>query len=223
MVSIFDADLIKGHFIVTDNGKRALVDTGCPYIINDGNKYSVPDGELFLDDARRNVDPTISEFRGLKYFAQHKVLFDYKKAAIIVADQGDDVAPVHPVAEFPISGLPARILFNLTIEGTIRRMIFDTGASIANYLSEPIVNTEKYICTVKDFHPLLGEYDVRLYEHSVEIGGETVGIPFGAQPEPIDQDVQRSGAIGVIGIGLYEKFQVLVDFPNSRLVLGKNE
>ena len=221
MVKIFDADLIKGHFIVNDNGTRALVDTGCPYIINDENKYFKPNGALFLDDVRRNVDPAISEFRGLEYFAQHKVLFDYKKAAIIVADQGDDVAPVHPVAEFPISGLPARILFNLTIEGTIRRMIFDTGASIANYLSEPIVNTEKYIDMVKDFHPLLGQYDVKLYEHSVEIGGETVGIPFGAQPEPIDQDVQRSGAIGVVGIGLYEKFQVLVDFPNRKLVLGK--
>ena len=115
MVKIFDADLIKGHFIVNDNGKRALVDTGCPYIINDENKYSKPHGELYLNDARSNVDPTISEFRGLEYFAQHKVLFDYKKAAIIVADQGDDVAPVHPVAEFAISGLPERIFINLAI------------------------------------------------------------------------------------------------------------
>ena len=223
MIKIFDADLIKNHFIINDGGKRVLVDTGCPFIINDANKYSVPDGELFLDDARRNVDPTISEFRGLKYFAQHKVLFDYKKAAIIVADQGDDVAPVHPVAEFPISGLPFRILFNMTIGGNARNMIFDTGASIANYLTESIVDTEKYVGTVTDFHPQLGHYDVKLYEHFVEIGGETVGIPFGAQPEEIDENVRASGAVGVVGIGLYEKYQVLMDFPNRRLVLGKNE
>ena len=221
MVKIFDADLIKGHFIVTDNGKRALVDTGCPFIINDENKYSKPHGELYLKDARSNVDPTISEFRGLEYFAQHKVLFDYKKAAIIVADQGDDVAPVHPVAEFPISGLPIRIVFSAVIDGVSRKLIFDTGASIANYLTESIVNTEKYIDTVTDFHPLLGHYDVKLYEQHVEIGGETVGIPFGAQPEIIDQEVKADGAIGVVGIGLYEKFQVLVDWPNRRLVLGR--
>ena len=223
MVKIFDADLIKGHFIVNDNGKRALVDTGCPYIINDANKYSKPHGELYLNDARSNVDPTISEFRGLEYFAQHKVLFDYKKAAIIVADQGDEVDPVHPVAEFAISGLPERIFFNLAIEGKVRKMVFDTGASIANYLTASIVNTEKYLDTVTDFHPLLNHFDVKLYEHSVEIGGETVGIPFGVQPELIDQEVKADGAIGVVGIGLYERFQVLLDFPNSRLVLGKFE
>ena len=97
MVKIFDVDLVKGHFIVTDNGKRALVDTGCPFIINDENKYSIPKGEQYLDDVRRNVDSTINEFRGLEYFAQRKVLFDYKKAAVVVADKGDEVDPVHRV------------------------------------------------------------------------------------------------------------------------------
>ena len=48
-----------------------------------------------------------------------------------------------------------------------------------------------------------------------------MGIPFGAQPEIIDQEVKADGAVGVVGIGLYEKFQVLLDFPNSRLVLGR--
>lgn len=84
MVSIFDADLVKDHFIITDNGKRALIDTGCPFIINDGNKQSKHMGELFLNDARRNVDPTIDEFRGLEYFAQRKVLFDYRKAVGVI-------------------------------------------------------------------------------------------------------------------------------------------
>lgn len=37
MVKILDADLIKGHIIVTDNGKRTLIDTGCPVDINENN------------------------------------------------------------------------------------------------------------------------------------------------------------------------------------------
>ena len=223
MVKIFDADLIKGHFIITDNGKRALVDTGCPFIINDENMRNKPMGELYLNDARRNVDPNIREFRGLEYFAQHKVLFDYKKAAVIIADQGDEVDPVHPVAEFPISGLPYRILFDMTIDGRVCRMIFDTGASITNYLTETIAVTGTPNGTIEDFHPQKGKYIVDLFKHSVEIGDESVDISFGAQLDDIDQDVRRSGAIGVIGIGLYEKFQVLVDFLNKKLVLGKFE
>lgn len=84
MVSIFDADLVKDHFIITDNGKRALIDTGCPFIINDENKRRIPMGEGFLQNARENVDPTIDEFRGLEYFAQRKVLFDYRKAVVVI-------------------------------------------------------------------------------------------------------------------------------------------
>lgn len=222
MVSIFDADLVKDHFIITDNGKRALIDTGCPFVINDGNMRSIPMGELYLNDARRNVDPTISEFRGLEYFAKRKVLFDYKKAAVIVADQGDDVSVVHPVAEFAISGLPYRIVFRAVIGGESRNLIFDTGASITNYLTESIAVTGTPCGSTEDFLPPR-QYTVDLYEHSVKIGNETVGIPFGTQPAEVEPHVRAAGAVGIIGIGLYEKFQVLLDFPNKRLVLGKFE
>ncbi len=221
MVSIFDADLVKDHFIITDNGKRALVDTGCPFIINDGNKRHIPMGEGFLQNARRNVDPAIDEFRGLEYIAQRKVLFDYKKAVVIIADQGDEVDPVHPVAEFPITGLPIRIMFSAVIDGVSRKLIFDSGACIANYLTESIARTGTPCGTTEDFFPLKGKYPVDLFSHSMDIGGETVDIPFGIQPADIDRDVQMSGAIGVIGVGLYKNFQVLVDLPNKRLVLGR--
>lgn len=221
MVKILDADLIKDHFIINDNGKRALIDTGCPFVINDENKQSKPMGELYLNDARRNVDPTINEFRGLEYFAQRKVLFDYRKAVVVIADQGDEVDPVHPVAEFPISGLPGRIVFSAVIDGVSRKLIFDTGASIANYLSESIAKTGTPCGTVEDFHPQKGKYTVNLFSLPVEVGGEKVDIPFGVQPADIDRDVQMSGAVGVIGIGLYKNFQVLVDLPNKRLVLGR--
>ena len=223
MVKIFDVDLVKDHFIINDNGKRALVDTGCPFVINDENKSSRPMGELYLQDARRNIDPTISEFRGLEYFAQRKVLFDYKKAAIIVADQGDDVSVVHPVAEFSISGLPSRIVFSAVIGGESRNLIFDTGASIANYISESIARTGALCGSTEDFHPQMGTYTVNLFSLPLEIGGETINIPFGIQPAEVEPHVRAAGAVGVIGLGLYKNFQVLVDCPNRRLVLGKYE
>lgn len=153
MVKILDADLVKDHFIITDNGRRALIDTGCPFIINDENKQSKPMGELYLNDARRNVDTTIDEFRGLEYFAQRKVLFDYRKAVVVIADQGDEVDPAHPVAEFPISGLPIRIMFSAVIDGVSRKLIFDSGACIANYLTESIAKTGTPCGKTEDFSP----------------------------------------------------------------------
>ena len=223
MVKIFDADLVKDHFIINDDGKRALIDTGCPFIINDGNKNSRPMGALYLQDARRNVDPTISEFRGLEYFAQRKVLFDYKRAAVIVTDQGDDVSVVHPIAEFAISGLPSRIVFSAVINGESHNLIFDTGASIANYITEHFATTGVPCGATEDFHPQMGKYTVDLFSLPVKIGNENVDIPFGIQPELVEPHVRAAGAVGVIGVGLYKNYQVLVDCANRRLVLGKYE
>ncbi len=180
-------------------------------------------GGLYLQDARRNVDPAISEFRGLEYFAQRKVLFDYNSAAVIVADQGDEVDQTHSVAEFAILGPPYHIFINITIGEQNRKMIFNTGTSITDYLTESIATTGSPDDTIEDFYPKKGKYIAIIFKHSVEIGGESVDISFRSQPEDIDQDVRSSGAVGIIGIGLYKNFQVLLDFPNKRLVLGKFE
>lgn len=128
---------------------------------------------------------------------------------------------MHPVAEFPISSLPIRIMFSAVIDGVGRKLIFDSGACIANYLTESIAKTGTPCGATEDFHPQKGKYTVDLFSHTMDIGGEPVDIPFGVQPADIDRDVQMSGAVGVIGGGLYKNFQVLVDCPNRRLVLGR--
>lgn len=223
MVKILDADLIKGHFIVTDNGKRTLIDTGCPVDINEKNMQRIPKLRQHLEGARGFVDPTLDGFWGLEYFARHKVLFDYRKKAIMVADQVDDIMVVHPIAEFPLrpSNINPRLIIPMKIAGVERKMVFDSGACIANYITESIARTGTEAGSVFDEHPDLGRYEVKLFNLPVEIGGESVDIPFGIQPAKVDRYVQADGAIGVIGIGLYEKFQVLVDCPNQRIVLGR--
>ena len=225
MVKILDADLIKGHFIVSDNGKRTLIDTGCPVDINENNMQRIPGLRQHLEGARRFVDPTLDEFWGLEYFARHKVLFDYRKKAVMVADQGDDIMVVRPIAEYPLlrSIVNPRLIIPMKIAGVERKMVFDSGACIANYITESIATTGAEAGSVLDDHPDLGRYEVKLFNLPVDIGGESVDIPFGIQPAKVDRYVQADGAIGVIGLGLYEKFQVLVDCPNRRLVLGKNE
>ena len=225
MVKILDVDLIKGHFIVTDNGKRTLIDTGCPLDINENNMQRIPGLRQHLEGARRFVDPTLDEFWGLEYFARHEVLFDYRKKAVMVADQGDDIMVVHPIAEYPLlrSIVNPRLIIPMKIAGVERKMVFDSGACIANYITESIATTGAEAGSVLDDHPDLGRYEVKLFNLPVDIGGESVDIPFGIQPAKVDRYVQADGAIGVIGLGLYKNFQVLVDCPNRRLVLGKYE
>jgi len=217
------------HFIVTNNGKRILVDTGCPFDINDINLQRFPGLRQHLKGACEPLNTHIDEFWGMEFLAQHKVLFDYQKETLTVADPNDNLTVDHPVAELPMHNVygPARIIVTMNIAGIDRNILFDSGACIANYLTKSITNTEKYLRTVTDYHPQIGFYDVDLYEHfvtyPVKIGNETVSIPFGFQPAKVEPHVKAAGADGVIGIGLYEKFQILVDYPNRRLVLGKYE
>lgn len=211
------------HFIVTDNGKRILVDTGCPYDINERNMQRIPALRQHLKGACEPLNTHIDEFWGMEFLEQHKVLFDYQKETFTVADLNDNLTVDHLVAELSmhsVHGL-ARIIVTMNIAGVDRNILFDSGACIANYLTRAITNTEKHLREVTDFHPQIGFYDVDLYEHPVKNGSETVDVPFGFQPPEVEPSVRAAGAEGVIGIGLYEKFQVLVDCPNQRIVLGK--
>lgn len=141
------------------------------------------------------MSPDIDEFRGLEYFCNHKVLFDYRNAKVIV--------------------------FTANIGGMNRGMVFDTGASITDYMSKPIAETGTYFDTIEDFHPNLGKYTVKRYELPVKVGEETLDVPFGVQPAEVEPYVKGDGADGVIGVGLYKKFQVLIDLPGKKLVVGR--
>ena len=184
-----------------------------------------PGLDRHLEGACEPLNTHIDEFWGMEFLEQHKVLFDYQKETFTVADLNDNLTVDHPVAELPMHNVhgPARIIVTMNIAGVDRNILFDSGACIANYLTRAITNTEKHLREVTDFHPQIGFYDVDLYEHPVKIGSETVDVPFGFQPPEVEPSVRAAGADGVIGIGLYEKFQVLVDCPNQRIVLGKYE
>ncbi|SHL44282.1 hypothetical protein SAMN05720487_11414 [Fibrobacter sp. UWT2] len=217
----FQADIIRDHFVINDNGRKVLVDTGCPLVITEENKNRIHGGCEALDSARSNVSPDIDEFRGLEYFCNHKVLFDYKNAKVIVADANEALSVENPVAEFDLKNVPGRIVFTANIGGMDRGMVFDTGASITDYMSKPIAETGTYFDTIEDFHPNLGKYTVKRYELPVKVGEETLDVPFGVQPADVEPHVRAVGADGVIGVGLYKKYQVLIDLPGKKMILGR--
>ena len=214
MVKTFDITPIKDHIVFTDNGKRVLLDTGCPYIITEENKHTITGGARFLDSAKKDVASDIDEFRGMEYFEQHKVLLDFSNLKVYVADP-DEALPVDsPVAEFGVEYTRGRIMFDLNVGGSDRKMIFDTGASITDYMSSAIARTGTYFDTIEDFNPFLGKFKVDRYKLTVKVGTDTFDIPFGELPAPV-------GAEGIIGVGLYKRYKVLFGIPGKKLVLGR--
>jgi hypothetical protein len=216
----YNVNKIRDHFVITENGHHILVDTGCPIVITNAN--SNPWELHFLADIQRNVDSNIAEVRGMTYLTQHKVLFDYDNAQVVVADPNDNI-PIDVVAEFDMQIVNGRILFDVNIGGVDRTIIFDTGASITDYLSESIARTGMFFDTIRDFHPdpRLKRYTVERFALPVQIGNDTFHIPFGLQPAEVETDIRAVGADGVIGVGLYKKYKVLFDFRGKKLILGR--
>ena len=50
------------------------------------------------------------------------------------------------------------------------------------------------------------------YTRPVKVGEETFAVPFGIQPAEVEPYVKAVGADGVIGVGLYKNYQVLIDY-----------
>ncbi len=103
-------------------------------------------------------------------------------------------------------------MFGLNVGESDRKMIFDTGASITDYMSAAIARTGTYFDTIEDFNPFLGRFKVDRYTLPVKVGTDTIDIPFGELPAPV-------GADRVIGVGLYKRYKVLFDIPGKKLVL----
>ena len=217
----YHVDFVKDHWVADVDGRKCLIDTGCPVNINDENKNQIAGLAEHLEDARRNVALDIAEFLGMEFFNQHKVLLDYKNAKVVVADPSENIAIENPVAEFILRDIPGRIVFNANVGGVVRCMIFDTGASVTDYLSGSTAKPGMFTASVIDFRPAIGEYSVDRYMLPVKIGRESVDIPFGIQTAQVEPYVRCIGADGVIGVGLYSKYQVLIDFSGKKMVLGK--
>jgi len=160
MVKTLDINPIKDHIIIIDNGKRVLLDTGCPFIITEENKHSLMGGALFLEAAKEEIARDIVEIRGMKYFEQHKVLLDFNNSRVYVADPSEALPVDSPVAEFDVEYTGGRIMFDLNVGGSDRKMIFDTGASIADYISASHAKAGSYDDNIEDFNPSLGKYRV---------------------------------------------------------------
>jgi len=59
------------------------------------------------------------------------------------------------------------------------------------------------------------------YTRPVKVGEETFAVPFGIQPAEVEPYVKAVGADGVIGVGLYKNYQVLIDLPSKKMILGR--
>ncbi|HYL77960.1 MAG TPA: aspartyl protease family protein [Bryobacteraceae bacterium] len=187
-----------------------------------------------LDDLARRMGHEFAGTLGFDFISQFVVEIDYVKRTLTLHDRArfryeghGDILPItfnaagHPQVQAQIldAGRPP-------IDGTF---VFDLGSGAAVILNSPFVNREKFLQSGRPVVPWLGG---RGFGGAIPGSvGRVKGLKLGSSviDDPVIVFSQAQGgplgsadAQGNIGAAILEKFNILLDYGNKRIILEPN-
>ena len=208
----FNFEIKNGCVIYKDGSDIVLLDTGSQKTFGIAN-----DPVQVFPKIHEFVDSSITMLKGMDIMSGSKVLINYLNGEIFV-NGGAQIES--PVAEYSISFAATLPIVQISVDGKICNMLLDTGAC-TSYLKEPIVSSGKSTGEIDDFY--IGEsqsFKVKLFEHCVETGGQSIPMNFAAPTNSINSALSQLHVDGIIGYEFFRNFKVLFDFQNQRLIVG---
>ena len=91
------------------------------------------------------------------------------------------------------------------VNGRVRRMFFDTGATTSLLLPEALEGVDP-VGRHEDYYPLLGNFLTDAYSLEVILGGERRELRFGAAPEELRSILESGQVHGMIGSELLRHY-----------------
>ena len=110
-----------------------------------------------------------------------------------------------------IHGLP---IFEISINGTVLRAAFDSGAMhsfVSSHFVE-ILKLEPLNQTVMDFNPMFGIFEISLHNGEIKIGDTDLGLQTIAIGSCYDKSLQMLGIDAFIGISALKNSEVGISF-----------
>ena len=212
------------HLIIEDNGKTLLIDTGSPFSIFDGASLDFC-GRQFPKGLSMCSADAISSLLGmhvdalvgndiLKHF---NVLVDYAEGTITLSDEALNL-PDAVELPFDLSfGVPK---VNMTLQGEERRFFLDTGAKIS-YVSSQMTQGLNSVETATDFYMGFGNFDTPIYNMEASVAGQSFNVRVGNLPPILEGTlIGLSGTAGVIGYDFFNRFKVVFDYANCKMLLS---
>ena len=209
----FHFEIKNGCIVYKDGSDVILLDTGSQQTINVANDHL-----HIFPKIHEFVDSSITMLKGMDTMSGSKVLIDYLNGEILV---NGDAKIESPVAEYSIDFAAMLPTIQISIDGQMHRMLLDTGAR-TSYLFTPYVNAGRPAGETTDFY--IGEpgpFEVKLFEHCIEVGRQSVAMNFGPPTKSIAGALNILNVDGIIGYEFFRNFRVLFDFERRRFVVGK--
>ncbi|PWJ70111.1 MULTISPECIES: hypothetical protein [unclassified Fibrobacter] len=197
----------NGNVVFVENGRKVLLDTGCP--LSEYPKHMI-NSNVF-----ENVGHVIAEVRGYPRLCDYDILIDLPGKKLYI--------DTNPIA-FEGTAVNYRLINNsirmeMTANGKEHVFIFDTGAP-HSYVDEswipPEILTAGPTRYVKDYNPMLGRLESPAYNVPVTFAGKTYITELCLPPQHVRNGLQGIG--GVLGGALLNHFKILIDFRNQRVI-----
>ena len=220
-------ELFEGHLIATNNGVRALLDTGSPLSIGRGGSVMI-NGQRFLrpESAAGLSIASLTElvgcpfdvFLGIDILGQFRVLIDMSKNEIVFGSDTELHAPT-TVAIRPGSIIP---IIDVTVGGRGYRAAFDTGAA-TSYVPSEAVQGAGPGRFVNDFYPGLGRFSIETWMLPIEVQSRIFRVSAGTLPENLRALTLAFGIEVILGSEALAGCRTVLDFPGHRIEFERGD
>ena len=224
MRKTYTINKFDNHLIIEDNGHALLIDTGSPFSIFDGAALDFC-GRQFPQGMNMVSVETISNLLGMHVDAlvgndilsHFNVGIDYAGGTITFSDE---VLDLPGAIELPFKLLIGVPNVTMTLQGEEHRFFLDTGAKIS-YVSAQMTQGLTPVETASDFYPGFGNFDTPVYNMEASVAGQPFNVRIGNLPPVLEATlIGLSGTAGVIGYDFFNRFKVVFDYANGKMLLS---
>jgi hypothetical protein len=196
----YKLETVDGHLLAHLPQGLSLIDTGSP--------ISMQPPTIVLDATQR----PIKHLLGNDELSRSRILLD--------SVNGEYVRHVDRMAgeEFPLRPCLGVFQIALGFRDQQWHACLDTGARLSYVTPEAVVGLTP-IGNEPDFHPLLGAFDVPVYELTITVGSRTITGRFGVLPESLGGLLSMFGLNGwILGSDFFRDRSIILDLDHNLVV-----
>lgn len=199
----YKLEIKNNHLSVQLPSGSWLIDTGSPGSFGVGEvdtgheKHQVATSLLgiTLSKLQEYVGQDYVGLIGVDILNRYACHFDLPNGEMTFLKQAPATKPGKRVALEPVMGVP---VLNAEVDGQTRRLIFDTGAQYS-YLVNMNVKPGERMGRGRDFHPMLGNFDIEFFLKNLGVGSINMDIQVASNPD-VARMCQLLKADGILGL-----------------------
>ena len=227
MKQSFPLEVFNGHLIIDCDGHQVLVDTGSPITFGCVNPLTIM-GEDYpcypsimgfnIQSVIELLGRDIDAILGMDILNDYSMVVDCQQGLLTISD-GDE--SFLDAASMPIQLTMNYVTTQTRVADKSLRFIIDTGAQLS-YINPEHIQGQPSIGQRDDFHPIMGRYQVTVYDINIHLAGVDLQAQCGASPALVQQLIAIFDADGIIGYDLFASRKVVLDFPEKTLYVGQS-